>query len=846
MIRISLPIGFVGAAVVAGLVIFGTSGAGQKQSVEPEASGLALWPEIQSAVPHDPSIEARIANMLAAMTLEEKIGQMMQVEIQQITPQDIRDYHLGSVLNGGGSLPGRNKYATPADWLALADQFYDASMDTRDGKVAIPIIWGSDAVHGHNNVIGATIFPHNIGLGAANNPDLIREIGTVTAREMRVTGIDWTFAPTLAVAQNDRWGRTYESYSENPDIVRAYGGAMVRGLQGDASAASFLRGDHVVATAKHFVGDGGTFGGDDQGNAILSEAELARIHAAGYATALGAGAQAVMVSFSSWNGEKVHGSRYLLTDVLKGRMGFDGLVLSDWNGHGQIPGCTNANCPIAVNAGLDLYMVIEDWKALYTNTLNQVRKGVIPLARIDDAVARILRVKLRAGLFEKGRPSSRGIAGENGIIGSAAHRDVARRAVRQSLVLLKNTDGVLPLNPKAHILVTGDGADNIGKQTGGWTISWQGTGNSKADFPGGTSIFDGVKDAVERAGGSVELSADGSFEKKPDVAIVVFGEEPYAEGQGDLDTLEFQPGDKRALALLTSLKQQDIPVVSVFLSGRPLWVNPEINQSDAFVAAWLPGSEGIGVADILVAGPDGKPRYDFQGTLPFSWPKTPLQDKLNPHHSGYDPLFKLGYGLRYTSTETGPSAPLEEDVEGVASATQTSLDLYQGRPRAPWLVLLVDDGGQAQLSGAYAALASGSATLEVSDKDVQGDAMRLSVQDGHEVLLQLGSGPVMDWRWAIAAGAAFSFDVRVDALQDAAWLEIGCGEGCTYRQDLSAVLKGHAGSGWARISVPLAVLTATNPSAVATIATPFQLRVRGGATIDIANIGLAPALSEQD
>ena len=340
-----------------------------------------LWPELTPPLAVDPELEARVDALLERMTVREKVGQVIQAEIRSVTPREVQRFDLGSILNGGGSFPGNDKHASPESWLALADAFHEASTDTSDGGVGIPAIWGVDAVHGHNNVIGATIFPHNIGLGAARNPDLIRRIGEVTAREVLATGLDWNFGPTVAVARDDRWGRTYESYSEDPDIVVQYARALVEGLQGAVGSPDFLGEDRVIATAKHFLGDGGTFEGHDQGDTRASEEELRDIHGAPYVAALDAGAQAVMASFSSWHGQKMHGHRGLLTDVLKGRMAFDGLVVGDWNGHGQLPNCTNDDCADTLLAGLDLFMVPEDWRALHRNTLRQVRSGAIPEAQ---------------------------------------------------------------------------------------------------------------------------------------------------------------------------------------------------------------------------------------------------------------------------------------------------------------------------------------------------------------------------------------------------------------------------------------------------------------------------------
>src|SRR5690606_29432833 len=417
-------------------------------------------------------------------------------------------------------------------------------MDDSDGRVAVPIIWGTDAVHGVGNLVGATLFPHNIALGAANNPELIKRIGEITAREIAVTGLDWDFSPTVAVVRDDRWGRTYESYSEDPEVVRAYAGKMVEGLQGEAATEEFLDQYHVIATAKHFLGDGGTVNGIDRGDNKDDEAVLRDIHAAGYMSAIEAGVQTVMASFNSWHGERMHGHQYLLTEVLKNQMGFDGFVVGDWNGHGFIKGASVLDCPQAINAGLDMFMVPDpEWKTLFKNTVDQIKSGVIPLSRADDAVRRILRVKLRAGLFEKGAPSSRPLAGKDELLGAPEHRAIARQAVRESLVLLKNKNNLLPLSPSLNILVAGDGADNISKQTGGWSITWQGTGNTMAEFPGATTLLMGMTEVVEKAGGKIVHSPDGSFTEKPDVAIVVFGEDPYAEMQGDVQNLLYKPAN---------------------------------------------------------------------------------------------------------------------------------------------------------------------------------------------------------------------------------------------------------------------------------------------------------------
>jgi beta-glucosidase len=614
-------------------------------------SSRVQWPHVTSPVPADPAMEKKIAELLARMTLEQKVGQMVQAEIRDVTPEDVRKYGLGSILNGGGAFPGNNKHATLADWVNLADRFYDASMDTAGGALAIPVIWGTDAVHGHNNVIGATLFPHNIGLGATRNPDLIQRIGEVTAIEVATTGIDWTFAPTVAVVRDDRWGRTYESYSEDPEIVKAFASRMVMGLQGAAATPTFLDSNHVIATAKHFIGDGGTDQGVDRGDNLSPEQQLLDIHGQGYVAALSAGVQTVMASYNSWRGWKVHGQQYLLTDVLKKQMGFDGPVVSDWDGVDEVQGCSKDKCAQAINAGVDMIMVPTEWKGFLQNTIAAVKAGTISEARIDDAVTRILRLKYRAHMFDKGRPSSRPLANKSELLGAPEHRAVARQAVRESLVLLKNTGGLLPLKRRSKVLVAGSGADNLSKQTGGWTITWQGTENTNADFPGATSVLAGIRSVVNEAGGTVIYSSNGDFKKKPDVAVVVFGEEPYAEGAGNVKTIDYVSPDDADLKLLEKLRAAGVPVVSVFLTGRPLWIDPELNASDAFVVAWLPGTEGAGIADVIFRNAAGAVNHDFKGKLSFSWPRHTTQLVLNRNDPDYDPLFAYGFGLTYRDRE---------------------------------------------------------------------------------------------------------------------------------------------------------------------------------------------------
>lgn len=793
-----------------------------------------LWPQASSPVGGDEAVESRVESLLAKMSLAEKVGQMMQAEIQSLEPGDVKKYHLGSVLNGGGSWPHRKENATVADWLALADQFYDESMDDSDGYVAIPVIWGTDAVHGHNNVIGATLFPQNIALGATRDPQLVRDIGAATAKAVRATGIDWAFAPTIAVARNYGWGRTYESYSEDPALVAQFSGEIVKGLQGEPGTDEFLSNEHVLASAKHFLGDGGTWQGDDQGDTRVSERELIDVHSAGYPPAINAGVQTVMSSFSSWQGEKMHGNKDLLTRVLKERMGFDGLVVGDWNGHGQVAGCTVSSCAQAINAGIDLVMVPNDWKALIKNTIAQVESGEISEARIDDAVRRILRVKVRTGIFE-GRPSARAL--DASVLGSDAHRALARKAVRESLVLLKNQNHILPLLPQQRVMVVGPAAKDIGWQSGGWTITWQGTGNTNDKFPGATSIYEGIKRAVTAGDGTVTYSVDGSVSggAKPDVAIAVFGERPYAEGVGDVASLELEPGDKPSLAMLQRLREQGIPVVSVFLSGRPMWVNPELNASDAFVAAWWPGSEGDGVADVLFADGSGQPRFHFNGRLSFSWPKTPLQTELNIGSDDYDPLFPLGYGLDYSNGQQGPDSNLPVDLDGVDTGELKDIDFYVGGPMQPWSLFVSHNDSRQVLSGAFAALSDKSVQVETADKDVQEDALDIRWKDANGARLYLQDGQPLDLTPYLENGT-LAFDMKVDKLAKGG-LTVGldCGENCKREVPLNEIARSVAGKDWQHYELPLSCFVREGDD-LSSVATPFSMELGGSGRMSLANV----------
>ena len=603
---------------------------------------------------HDPELKARVEALLSRMTLDQKIGQMTQPERMACTPEDVKVYHLGSVLSGGGSCPGENK---PADWVDMNDAYWQASMDEDEQHLAIPLIYGVDAIHGNSNVLGATVFPHNIGLGAARDPNLVKRIAQATAREILACGVDWTFAPTLAVARNDHWGRTYESYSEDTQLVTSYAAPFVEGMQSD------LGDDGVAACVKHWVGDGGTTHGIDQGETTLSLGELRDVHMRPYQPAIDAGVLTVMASFNSWNGDKCQGHKQLLTDVLKDEMGFEGFIISDWDGIDYLSEDYYDAVGKGVNAGIDMFMVSVEWIEFISHVRNHVLNGTVSMQRIDDAVRRILLTKFAAGLFDKPRPQERPWSNSDSF-GADQHREIAREAVRKSMVLLKNQDELLPLKKQARILVAGKSADNRGHQCGGFTVAWQGVQDNES-IVGGTSVWEGIKNQAANA----VLSEDGlGLDADPtlhDVAVVVIGERPYAEGMGDVRygdnvlveagsqikglmkilepygrTLELAESHPEDLATIKNISSRGVPVIAVLLSGRPLIINKELDEVASFVAAWLPGSEGQGVADVLLGD------FDFQGKLSFSWPKE-AKAELNVGDQNYDPLFPFGFGLNY-------------------------------------------------------------------------------------------------------------------------------------------------------------------------------------------------------
>jgi len=818
--------------------------------IEDSLPTLADWPRVESRVKDDAGVEARVAALLGRMTLAEKIGQMTQPEISAITPAEVKRYHIGSVLNGGGSWPGADKHASPGDWLALADAYWQASRDS-NSQTQIPLIWGIDAVHGNSNIYRATLFPHNIGLGAAHDPCLVRDIGAATAKQIRATGQDWAFAPTLAVVRDDRWGRTYEGFSEDPRITRAYGYEAVTGLQGGHRNGPAS--DGVIATAKHFVGDGGTDLGRDQGVNKSSEADMINIHGQGYYGALGAGAQSVMASFNSWtntelgiNVGKMHGSRYALTDVLKQKMGFDGLVVSDWNGIGQVPGCSNFRCAQAINAGLDIVMVPNDWRAFIANTTELVESGEVPTSRIDDAVTRILRVKVRAGVLDEPKPSQRAYAGSEAALDA---RRLAREAVRKSLVLLKNNGNVLPLAATARVLVVGKSADSLPNQAGGWSLSWQGTGNSNADFPTGTTILAGLRRALGGANVAFSETGEGVDPSGYDAVVAVIGETPYAEGPGDIGrrTLEQAKLHPEDLAVLDRVSGKGAPVVTVFVSGRPLYVNKELNRSDAFVAGWLPGTEGEGVADLLVTS-----QYTglgFTGRLSYSWPRSACQTPLNAGDAAYDPLFPLGYGLGNRDHVT--VGPLEETSPqfgctqsgGGGTATE-DLEVFNRGDVPPYLAYIGSPdnwGGTPVGNDPTAIVAHTNINVRTSDVNVQQDA-RLVTWTGSgpgQFYLQ-EPGPGTDLRSYLNANGALVFDVIVQqAPANPTVLRVDCVYPCLGEVKATSLLRGLPTGAKATVKVPLACFAAAGTD-FETVNTPFLIFTDGTLAASFANIRWSP------
>ena len=754
----------------------------------PNIFGQVDWTRTNSCEYKNFNNSDLIEQLIVGMTVEEKVGQVIQGDLDFISPEDVKKFKIGSVLNGGNTAPNGDKYSSVNDWKNLSKEFYDASPTYKGIKV--PVLWGTDAVHGHNNVIGATLFPHNIGLGATGNEDLIRSIGEVIALEVLSTGVAWTFAPTIAVPQDDRWGRTYEGFSEDPILVSKLGKAFVLGLQGEGE--TLLDNNHVIATAKHFMGDGGTFEGIDQGNTRISEIGLRELHGYPYFDALDACAQTVMASFNSWNGQKLHGYERLLTDILKKDMQFDGFVVGDWNGHGQVEGCSNAKCAQSFNAGVDMFMVPENWKDLLRNTIRQVKSGEISEARLNDAVRNILTVKSRLGLFNGRVPHEF----KENYLGHPKHIALARQAVRESLVLLKNNNRLLPLNPKQHIGIIGDAAKKISSQTGGWTITWQGRENLNSDFVNVNSIYEALEKTILSSGGTVEFSNNGKFTKDPDVVIGVFGEEPYAEMLGDLKDVSFAATDPKFLPLLEAMNAQSIPTVSIFLSGRPLVVNRQLNASDAFIAAWLPGSAVEGIADVIFTI-DDEIHHDFTGKLSYSWPKTKDQSVLNFTDSIYDPLFPYGYGLSYSSNIETPRIQITNN--------DSKLDLvnvFLGTASIPGKEFIVTkDGPEFVLQDDFV---SNNDKIKITrfDYQRQDDAKNVVFKEDQS-LQAFGISAESHVNLSTMKSPFYEIIMRVNSLSSPSlYFSVGCGNNCRGSIELPTKLM----TDWSTINIPLSCL----------------------------------------
>jgi len=862
---------FLSCMVLAALV---TGCSSHRKNIEnkdtpPPTAGLlhfSDWPVIASPIKLDPTIELAISTILVQMSLEEKVGQMIQPNLTDVTAEEVGQYKLGSLLNGGGAWPNGDKYASAEDWASLADKYYQAAEQSWTGRgFRIPFMWATDAVHGHNNAFRATVFPHNIGLGAARNPDLIEQIGEATAMEITATGLDWTFAPTVATPRDYRWGRVYEGYSEDPEIVYEYAGRMVEGLQGGAEG---IKGQNqVISNVKHWLGDGGTFKGVDRGENHYSEEYLRNIHAVGYFSGLNAGAQVVMTSFNSWyndanydpllshpklaSGEynkKLHGSQYMVQDVLKDQMGFDGLVVTDWNGQSEINGCTSYDCPQAVLAGNDIFMVTarSDWQAFYHNVIEQVQDGIIPIERIDDAVTRILRVKMRAGLWEKPSPSNRLNAGNQSLLGHADHRVLAREAVSQSLVLLKNEQNILPLSKDGKFLLTGSAAHNITKQTGGWSLTWQGDGNTiEQDFPGAQTM----KLALEGLVGAENVITDRQYaDPETTLAIVVIGEDPYAEMMGDIkdsQTLEYATIKSHYAADLANIKELNdlgYKIVTVFYSGRPLYVNEEISLSDAFVAAWLPGTEAGGITDVLF----NENNKDFTGVLSYSWPKMKCSTTINRHapnltpyeyqdaeqdisaDAEHEPLFPYGYGLSYAKASEIPSSetdlnalPLDPRTYGCGrdapsdGIAHSILEVFSAQAAGgftPYLQAEAMGWSRSEITGS-GTTSAGSISAQRINYEHQFDALKINYTgnmgewDGRaaaEVMMHTSSNEPVDMYPYLNANASLQFDVEIIDYSPEEKLTVSMHhEGGWGEVNLSNIVPTAGHGDWKTIKIPL-------------------------------------------
>lgn len=834
----------------------------------------AQWPSLRSDIAVDPAVEETVRGILALMTVEEKIGQMIQPDLVELTADDVRAYRIGSALNGAGRWPDGDRRADAGQWARTVGVFWEAARDAyRDRPFHIPFMWASDAVHGHNNVHGATVFPHNIGLGAARDPELIRRIGAATAREVAATGMDWTFAPTVATPRDLRWGRCYEGYSEDPEIVHAYARAMVEGLQGDAEG---LRSDsRVLSCAKHWVGDGGTYEGEDRGIARCGEDLLRNIHAMGFFSGIEAGAQSVMVSYSGWeDGDRVegraHGSAYLISDVLKDALSFDGVVIGDWDAHPYVEGCTEGDAGNVIRAGVDILMVSTraKWQEVYRNAVGQVESGAIAMSRIDDAVLRILRVKARAGLWEKPRPQDRSLAGRADVLGAPAHRALAREAARKSLVLLKHEGSVLPLARTAKVLVTGSAADSIGKQTGGYTVTWQGDDVSLDDFPGGITTAGAVAEIVGTDRCTVDPFLEHADPAAHDVVVMAMGEDPYAEMFGSvrpwrsIGYADLKPSYARDLHTLRRLRSSGAKVVTLLFSGRPLYATEEINLSDAFVAAWLPGPDARALTDVLFRDAAGEQAHDFRGRLGFSWPRSRRSTAANriPRHipeyrvppgeqeptGPHAPLFPYGYGLTLSGPDSAADpayrSPLpvdeEEFLPQAAVFSAPALVIGAGGDTSYTFHVSATDNGPQQVPEGNR-LETPFISVEPAGDPEHPDGVALAFKGTRTFFYaQAHDGKPYDLRELLASGGRLRFGVRV-VEPPAGPFYLTCHNDYPQQPviDISGRLRALPPGEWASFEVPLSELASAGVG-FSFVDVPFLVYTEVPARLELSGIRL--------
>jgi beta-glucosidase len=839
-----------------------------------EVADQSAWSTMVSVRVPDPALETRIEMILAQMTLEEKLGQMIQAEVQQLLPQDIKTYKIGSALNGAGVWPGKDRYSSPLVWAGMIQEFWQASAESFETRpFSIPFAWATDAVHGHNNLFKATIFPHNIGLGATRDSELISRIGRVTAVELAASGMDWTFAPTVALPLDSRWGRFYEGYSQDPEIVKAFAASMVQGLEG--SESGFPPETSVLSSIKHWIGDGGTRWGVDRGTNYCSEEELRELHASGYASAIAAGAQVVMVSFSAWCNSnnydftpevgspynfKMHGSRYLITDVLKKQMGFDGVVLTDWDGHCEVSKCTLKDARYCINAGADILMVEArgDWLAILKQTKDDIQAGLILPERIDDANRRILRVKLRSSLPKKAAPLDREVVRHaHQIVGCAEHRAVAREAVRKSLVLLKNENHLLPLQRTARVLLAGSAANSLSKQLGGWSLSWQSNVLSSEEFPAARTLSMALHENMAPDTVTVYDSAIPLDSALYEAAIVAIGEDAYAEMMGDirpwrsLHYASLKPSYAEDVELLRSIHSSGIPIICVYFGGRPLYLNEELNLSTSFVVAWLPGIAGEGITDVLLRSREGALQHDFAGVLPCHWPATPhgfrllypLEETahgLHPEYAGdQEVLFPAGYGLQYAKPIAAPtliiSNVLPQPLPAIPTRDLILLDSYLDSRLSPRIA------GNGFWVGADVSRSIPTDALlghvEPIDHLGQNDGLHIFFNGRIASLyFEFPDWDVEDMRGYLHVGANLQFNVRMHAPTTG---PVRLAAHNTYPSvgiyDATEIFRQLPVGKWTQVIVPLSKIEAAG-SDFSKVNVPFMLHTDAEMRFDIANL----------